>query len=146
MRSGPVVNTGLRSARLTAVRARFLFGIGTCAFTRLSGRPLSVAIMLYTLQFGVLFLAIQGIVGLFLWRVSWRKKMELIGAWLAAVALYIPWIIVMIQQIGRLAGGISNTSAALSEATLDAVRLMFSDAAIPLIALYALGAWYVLRR
>ncbi len=127
----------------------------TLLFVRYVQRPrqgllivysLSVALMLYTLQFGVLFLAVQGVVGLFIWRAPWRKRGMLVAAWLPAVALYIPWIFVQIQQIQRLAGGISNTPASLPEAAREAIRLMFSDAAIPLIGLYAIGAWYVLKR
>jgi hypothetical protein len=127
----------------------------TLMFVRYLKRPepqqlitymLSVALMLYTLYFGVFFLAIHAVAGLFMWRAPWRGKVGLIAAWLAAAVLYIPWIIVLIQQLQRLAGGIRNTPITLPDAVQEALRLMFSDAAIPLICLYTIGAWYVLRR
>ncbi len=113
---------------------------------RLVGYSLSVALMLYTLYFGVLFLAVQGVVGLFVWRVSWRKKGTLVAAWLAAGVLYLPWTVVMLQQLQRLAGGIRNTPTSFPEAAQQSIHLILSDAAIPLIGVYVLGTWYSLRR
>jgi hypothetical protein len=107
---------------------------------------LSIALMLYTLYFGVLFLAIHGVVGLFLWRASWQKKAGLVAAWLAAFVLYIPWLIALFRQLPSLASGIRNTPATLPEAAQESIHLMLSDAVIPVIGLYALGSWYVLRR
>ncbi len=126
----------------------------TLLFVRYLQRPgrrlliaysLSVAFMLYTLYLGVLLLAVHGLVGLFIWRATWRQKAMLVAAWLAAVVLYIPWIVVLLQQLQHLTTGIRNTPPTLPEAAQQAIRLMFSDAAIPLLCLYAIGAWYVLK-
>jgi hypothetical protein len=128
---------------MTLLFARYLRCPGR---RRLIAYILGVVFMLYTLYLGVLFLAVHGVVAVFIWRGAWRQKAALIGGWLAAVVLYIPWLIVMIQQRAHLVTGIRNTPATLPEAAREAIRLMFGDAAIPLIGLYALGAWYVLHR
>jgi len=112
----------------------------------LIGYALSIVLMLYTLYFGVLFLAIHGVVWLFLWCATWRTKVALVAAWLGAALLYIPWLIVIIQQLQYLAGGIRNTPSTLLGAAGLALGAMFSDAAIPLIGLYAFGVWSMLHR
>jgi Dolichyl-phosphate-mannose-protein mannosyltransferase len=144
--SQEVRDYGWLTASVTLMTLLFLRYLRRPRRRQLIAYSLSVALMVYTLYFGVLFLVVHGSVGLLVWRASSRKKAGLIGAWLAALVLYVPWLVVVVQQFQRLAGGIRNTPATIPEAVQESMRLMLSGAAVPLVGLYALGAWYVLRR
>ena len=120
---------------------------------------LSITAMLYTLYFAVFTLAVQGVIILtsppnplsIKWRgeadrrttgsheagVRFRAKIALIGAWLSAAILYIPWLYVIVtQQAGILGSGISGFPGTLSvDNVISVVQTVFSaQMAIPLIA------------
>lgn len=92
---------------------------------------LSVAFMLYTLYLGALALAVQGAVGLLLWRGSPRQKAGLVASWLGALALFAPWLVVMLgQQAEYLSEGIGGFPGSI-ETTFDnllpVARYLFSE-------------------
>lgn len=62
---------------------------------------LSIVFMLYTLYLGLLIVAVQGLVGLVVWRGSRRDKLGLVAAWGAAAILFVPWLIVLAGQFDR---------------------------------------------
>jgi hypothetical protein len=64
------------------------------------GYVLSIAFMLYTVYLGLLVLAVQGLI-LLIARVDWRTKFRFVTAWIAAAALFIPWLIVLWRQYDR---------------------------------------------
>jgi len=85
---------------------------------------LSVALLLYTQYFGVLFLAVQGVIGLFLWRAPRREKARLVGAWIAAGVLYLPWLAVIVtQQLSGFAPGIGGFPGSLATTLPDLLTL-----------------------
>lgn len=114
------------------------------------GYVVSIMLLLYTQYFGLLALAAQAFVGLVLWRAPLRRKLDLVGAWALAALLYVPWLYVMLtQQAGILGSGIAGfpgTYAATLENLIPLGRIVFGDQLALTVALYALGAWAVIRR
>ncbi len=87
---------------------------------------LSISLMMYIHYLGLMALAVQGVVGLFVWRGSLRLKARLIGAWLLAGILYIPWLIAL-PQILRLLSENGLASRPLVEPTsLDTLARIVS--------------------
>jgi len=92
---------------------------------------LSAAFMLYTIYLGVLVLAVQGAVGLLLWRGAPRQKGVLVAAWLGALVLFTPWLAVIVTVQARdLSAGIGGFPGSI-ETSLDTLlpvaRIVFSD-------------------
>ena len=118
---------------------------------------LSLTAMLYTLYFGVFTLAAQGVVGLlaFAWSAykgttgrTLGRWLALVGAWIAAGVLYLPWInVILTQQASILGGGIAGAPGTLTPAALlPILQILFSaQMAIPLAA-FALSTLALLRR
>ncbi len=87
---------------------------------------LSVSFMMYTHYLGLMVLAVQGLVGLFIWRGSLRVKARMIGAWLLAGVLYLPWLIAL-RQILKLLSENGLASRPLVEPTsLDTLARIVS--------------------
>lgn len=109
----------------------------------------SVTLLMYTQYFGLLALAMQAVIGLFLWPASFARKRGLVAAWSAAALLYAPWLLViLIQQAGILGSGIAGfpgTYEATPANLLPLAQLLFGEQAAVPLALYALGAWAILR-
>jgi hypothetical protein len=85
--------------------------LGVCLMTffflRLLRRPqrlyfiaygLSVAFSLYTMYLAVFVIAVQGVFGVFLWRSAIRNKLNLIGSYILAGVLLLPWLIYALPQ------------------------------------------------
>ncbi|MEP7291152.1 MAG: glycosyltransferase family 39 protein [Chloroflexota bacterium] len=127
---------------------------------------ISVAAMLYTLYFGAFTVAAQGVAGLIVVTVGIYKNRRagdlnetkfrgrpyehpvklagaLVGAWVAAGVLYLPWIyVILTQQAGILKGGISGAPGTLAPGDLLAVlQTVFSTQVVIPLAAFALGAW-----
>lgn len=113
------------------------------------GYILSSAAMLYTLYFGALVLLAQGITWL-LWRVGWREKLRIVGAWLVIGLLYLPWLIVILQQQAAFLGdgisGYPGTIATTPENLLPILALVFGAQVALAGGLYVLGAVDALQR
>lgn len=62
---------------------------------------LSIVFMLYSLYLGLLVVAVQGVVGLFIWRGPRGAKLGLVAAWVAAAILFVPWLAVLAGQFDR---------------------------------------------
>ncbi len=73
----------------------------------LIGFALSIALILYTVFSGIVILGVMGLITL-LWRGTWRHKFALLGAVGAGVALFTPWLIVVIDQYERMKVGIEG--------------------------------------
>lgn len=105
---------------------------------------LSAAFMLYTIYLGVLILAVQGAVGLLLWRGSLRQKGVLIAAWLGALALFAPWLAVIVTVQARdLSAGIGGFPGSIEtslDTLLPVVRLAFGDQVALVGGAYLLAA------
>jgi hypothetical protein len=91
---------------------------------------LSVAFMFYTLYLGALALAVQGAVGLLLWRGTLRQKAGLVGSWLGALVLFAPWLAVMLSQQGVYLtegiGGFPGSIESTRDNLLPVARYLFS--------------------
>ncbi len=115
---------------------------------------LSLAAMLYTLYFGAFTLAAQGAAVLlaFLWalykRTAWRRWLAVVGAWVAALVLYLPWLqVILTQQAGILGGGIAGAPGTLTPADLlPLLQIVFSAQVVIPLAAFVLGAMLLLRR
>jgi Dolichyl-phosphate-mannose-protein mannosyltransferase len=103
---------------------------------------LSLVFMLYSLYIGVLVLAVQGVVGLFIWRGSWRDKRNLVLAWLAALILYIPWLVVISRQLGILEGGIDGLPTNW-DSLVTMAGILFGGQIALSVGLYLLGLWHI---
>src|SRR5258708_27301713 len=101
---------------------------------------LSIVFMLYSLYIGVLVVAVQVVVGLFIWRGSRAAKRDLVLAWAAALILYVPWLVVISQPLGILAGGIDGFPTAWERVNRMAGILVGGQVALT-IGLYLLGLW-----
>lgn len=55
---------------------------------------LSVAFTAYSLYIGVFVVALQAFAGLVLWRGAWRDKLKLAAAYLLALTLFAPWLVI----------------------------------------------------
>jgi hypothetical protein len=132
---------------------------------------LSIVFMLYTLYFGVFVLAVQIVIGLFVWRGKphppahlsrsqpspsygegeLSPKIQLVAAWVVAGVLYIPWLLVLWDQVTRALGasGIQDFPGSY-ETTLDSLLrladLLFGGQAALLLGIYLLGCWYIVTR
>ncbi|MEP7290030.1 MAG: glycosyltransferase family 39 protein [Chloroflexota bacterium] len=106
---------------------------------------LSVAFMFYSLYIGVLVLAIQIVIGLLFWRATWRDKAKLASAWIAAVILYIPWLVVLSRQLSILTGGIDGYPTNLAT-LLTVSQILFGGQLALTVSLYVLGLWQIAQR
>src|SRR5947207_1238067 len=103
---------------------------------------LSVVFMLYTLYFGLLILGVQIAIGLFAWHSSSRRKLRLIGGWLVAFILYIPWLVLLPRQLGFISIGIDGYPSTLAGLLSVGGVLLGSQLALT-AGLYALGVWRI---
>ncbi len=124
----------------------------TLCFLRYLRRPqmnvliaytLSVAFMFYSLYIGVLALAVQIGIGLLAWRGSRRDKVRLIGAWIVAGVLYVPWLVALSQQFNILTEGIDGYPTSFA-GLLTVLGILFGSQLALTIGLYALGAWRII--
>ncbi len=106
---------------------------------------LSIVFMLYTLYLGLLVLAVQGGIALFAWRAPLRAKAALIGGWLVAAILYIPWLLLLPRQVGFISIGIDGYPTSLSGLLLAGSALLGSQLALT-AGLYVLGSWHIAER
>jgi hypothetical protein len=130
------------------------------------GYVLSVAAMLYTLYFSVFMLAAQGMTVLLAVGAGVyerRRQDDLLGcpdkhpikmlagvisAWVAAGALYLPWInVILTQQAGILGGGIAGAPGTLIPADIIPILqiVLSAQVAMPLAA-FVVGLVFLLRR
>ncbi len=109
------------------------------------GYAISTVFMLYTLYIGGLVLAVQGMAGLLAWRTSRRNKLALIGAWIASVLLYIPWLVLIPKQLSFISTGISPLPTSWAGFITSAGVLLGGQLALT-GGLYALGLWRVIER
>jgi hypothetical protein len=109
----------------------------------LGGYVLSTAFMLYVQYIGALALAVHGLIGLFLWRGNTRSNLMLIGAWIVASILYIPWLGAFFQQLGILTHGILGFPSTL-EGLLTAGQTLFGGQLALMVGLYIFGSWRIL--
>ncbi len=129
------------------------------------GYVLSVAALLYTLYFGVLTLAVQGVVGVIALGVDFRRGARpsnrrlpaptnplriwgLIAAWIAAAILYAPWLyVILTQQAKLLSTGIQGAPGTLTaENVLLILQIVFGLHLLITLGAFALGTWAILRR
>lgn len=136
--------------------------VSSLLFLRILRRPrvwllvvyaISVAATMYLLYFGVWIMVVHLFVGLVLWRgdasINWRvsprDKGRLIAAWLGAFALYIPWLVVIVQQQwGLLGSGITAQPWSYGSNLGDVLRLLdlLMGGGLALTAgLYVVGLW-----
>jgi hypothetical protein len=101
--------------------------------------------MLYTLYIGVLILGLQVAIGLFAWRAPLRNKMALVVGWVTAVVLYIPWLVLMLGQLGFVSIGIAGYPTTLDGLLTLAGILLGGQLALA-AGLYALGTWRVVEQ
>jgi len=106
---------------------------------------LSTTFMLYTLYIGVFVLIVHGAIGLLVWRGSIKQKAGLIGAWLLAIVLYVPWLSVLFNQVQHLSNGVVSDPT-----TLDGLRHVVQDLLSPHYALIGglvlIGSWQVVSQ
>ena len=112
------------------------------------GYVLSIAFMLYTVYLGLLVLAVQGLI---LLRVGWRAKLYIVTGWIAAAALFIPWLIVLWRQYDRgynsVSEGISGFPGSYDArlATLQPLAEFLLGSQLALLGgLFLFGAWVLL--
>jgi mannosyltransferase len=131
-------------------------------FVRLLRRPtrkrlvlyaISVALMMYTLYFGVWVGLLQVIVGLVMWRgdarrnwrVTWPDRAKLVGAWAGALVLYIPWlVIVLLFQWDILTAGIRAAPGTFNSTLpqlADLLGLLMGGGFALTVGLYVVGFW-----
>jgi len=114
---------------------------------------LSVAIMLYLLYFAVWVILLHVITGLLLWRgdaqrewqVSWKDRSKLLAAWVGALLLYTPWIVVIFtEQWAILTAGITAAPGSFTSALPDLLRLLqllMGGGLALTFGLYVIGFW-----
>lgn len=112
---------------------------------------LSVLFMLYTLYFGLFVLMIQGVIGLFVWRGSFRHKRDLVAAWVVAAVLYIPWLLVIQRQMSSLLGGsgiggFPGSYVTTLDNVLQLTDMFFGGQVALLLGIYLLAGWQIVRR
>jgi hypothetical protein len=109
----------------------------------LVGLTLSVALMLYTVYLGVLILAVMGLITL-VWRGTWRHRFALLGAVLAGIALFTPWLIVILRNRARVQSGIAGAPGTYAT-TWENIRILsefvWGQQLALALALWVLGAW-----
>jgi hypothetical protein len=106
---------------------------------------LSTAFMLGTLYVGVLTLAVQAFVGLILWRGTRRARAGLIGAWLGAALLCLPWWEMVPEQITQVrnTAGVPGAYRITPGNVLALADYLFGNQLALLGGLFALGVWLV---
>ncbi len=109
---------------------------------------LSTAFMLGTLYVGVLTLAVQAFVGLILWRGTWRARAGLIGAWLGAALLCLPWWEIIPDQITQVrnTAGVPGAYRITPGNVLALADYLLGNQMALLGSLFALGMWYIVRQ
>ncbi len=105
----------------------------------------SIVFMLYTLYFGLLILGIQVAIGIFAWHSSRQRKAALVGAWLAALILYIPWLLLLPRQLGFISIGIDGYPSTVA-GLLSIAGVLFGSQLALTAGFYALGTWRILER
>jgi uncharacterized membrane protein len=139
------------------VRHYGLFGLWVLlawwSFSRMLRRPeairwwllyvLSVAAACYTLYFALLPLAIQGFIGIVLWRQTSRWKLRLILAWVLIGLLYLPWLAVIVRiqwpTLTTGIGGLAGTYPAAWSSLLPLVELLLGPQAVVLLVAAGIG-------
>jgi Dolichyl-phosphate-mannose-protein mannosyltransferase len=106
---------------------------------------LSVVFMLYTLYLGALVLALHVAVGLLAWHAPLQRRAALIGGWLAALILYVPWLMLMSRQLGFISIGIDGYPTTFA-GLLAALGVLFGSQLALTAGAYALGAWQIVER
>lgn len=108
---------------------------------------LSTAFMLGTLYVGVLTLAVQVFVGLLLWRGARRAKAGLIGAWLGAALLCLPWWAIVPDQITQMrnTAGVPGAYRTTPGNVLALADFLLGNQLALLGGLFALGGWAAVR-
>lgn len=137
--------------------------LGVCLMTffflRLLRRPtrgyliaysLSIAFSLYTMYLAVFIVVVHGFLGLFLWRASVRRKFSLIGAWIMAGVLLLPWLIYALpQQWAKVQRGIivgyPNSYPTTLENALELADLLLGGQFVAGMVLCTLAVYAVLR-
>jgi hypothetical protein len=102
---------------------------------------LSIAFMLYTLYIGVLVWGMLGVVWLFL-RVPFRTRVRIVGSWIAAVILYIPWIVVMLRQLSWISEGVVAPPSTI-DTFVNTLHLLLGSAFVGIA--YVLGLARIAR-
>lgn len=114
---------------------------------------ISVAMMMYLLYFAVWVIGLHVLVGLVMWRgdyrIQWRTtprdKFKLALTWAVALALYVPWLIVIARyQWAILTSGISGAPGTFTSNPHDVLTLMelLMGGGLALTAgLYTVGIW-----
>jgi hypothetical protein len=113
----------------------------------LIGFALSVALMLYTVYLGVVMLAAMGLITL-VWRGAWRHRFALLGAALAGVALFTPWLVVIVRNRERVQSGIRGAPGtyATTWANLRILgEFVWGEQLALMLALWVFGAWVITR-
>lgn len=108
-------------------------------FGVLTGYTFSIIFMLYSLYIGALVLLVHVGIGLLAWRGALRYKLWLLGAWLAALLLYMPWLIVLSRQLNLLVDGIVSYPTTLNSLVALSGILLGGQLALS-GSLYVLGA------
>ncbi len=109
---------------------------------------LSVAFMLGTLYVGVLLLAVQAMIGLLLWRREWRARVGLVGAWLAALLVLLPWWQIVPDQITQVqnTAGVPGAYRITLQNVLILADFLLGNQLALMAGLYLVGVWGILRR
>jgi hypothetical protein len=116
----------------------------------LIGYSLSVAFTLYTMYLGVFVIAIQGLVGILLWRGSVRDKVRLMMGWVGAGALLLPWFLYALpsqwHKVQRgVIGGYHNSFSTTPENVLMMSELIFGGQFVIGAGLCVYAIWQILK-
>jgi hypothetical protein len=141
---------GLLTLATTLMSLCFLRYLRRPTPSRLIPYVLATTLMLYTQWLGLAILALQVGYGLVIWRGTPRQKLYLIGAWLVAFALYVPWIPTALIQLGaQVEGqGFNSSIGRVPYVAADFIRLLdkMVDGQIVLVGGVMLLALMNLRR
>lgn len=115
-------------------------------FRLLAGYAFGVAFTLYSMYIGAFLIGIQGLVGLFMWRVSIREKARLIVAWMGAGLLLAPWLLYALpSQWSKVERGIitgyHNSFFTTPQNILTMTDLLLGGQAAIGLGLIALFVW-----
>lgn len=122
-------------------------------FSHLLGYTFTLIGMMYTLYFAVWVIGLQVGVGFLLWRgdarvswrVRWKDRLAVIGAWAVAGVAYLPWLYVMLSvQWQWLQSGISYAPGTFHSTPAEILQLMgqlFGGGLALTVGLYVVGAW-----
>ncbi|MCB9460565.1 MAG: glycosyltransferase family 39 protein [Anaerolineaceae bacterium] len=114
---------------------------------------LSVVILAYSHYFGVFLMAIQVVFGIFLWRTSYQQKLRLMGAWVFAAVLYLPWLPVVYLSLGsfeRGVGGFPGSYGSSLDDFMTLITMLFGGqlallGSMYLLAVFNMGRWNLER-